>query len=112
VVLRSRVRQLEKTMRNDLDYFTLADGSRHWFDPQEEIGSMFDFGAGCLKADYNREPRPAPPEILLAVTRAKDRRAALDRLYIGFLPIDADVLIEEGKLVPRSLIAGEEWIAP
>jgi hypothetical protein len=112
VALRNRLRQLERAARDNLDWFELGDGTRFYFDPQTMPGVLFDYGSACLKADHHGRPRPAPPELLVAVTKAKDRREALAMLYTNFLPIDADVLIERGVLEHRSFTAGEEWIVP
>jgi hypothetical protein len=111
-VLRNLLRRLEKAAQDNLSYFALEDGTRFYFDPQTMPGTLFDYGSACLKADHHGRLRPAPPELLVAVTKAKDRREALDMLYTNFLPIDADVLIERGVLEHRSLTAGEEWVAP
>ena len=50
--------------------------------------------------------------MLRAVAKAKDRREALSRVMGGssfFLPVDPEALVERGKFVPRSLVAGREY---
>jgi hypothetical protein len=112
VALRSRIQQIEKAARGSMDWFILSDGSRYFFDPQTMPGTLFDHGSDCLKADFKREIRPSPPEILVAVTKARDRKTALEKLWLNLFPYDSEALIERGVLEHRSFIAGEEWVAP
>jgi hypothetical protein len=67
--------------------------------------------SASLEADHGREPRPEPPGVLKAVAKAKERREALSRVMGGssFLPVDREALVERGKFVPRSLVAGREY---
>jgi hypothetical protein len=54
---------------------------------------------------------PEPPPVIQAIARAKDRRAALERVYSGdfsVLPYDRDALIERGEFVPVSMLYGVE----
>ena len=116
MALRDRLRRLEKTMQGNLGYFELQDGSRFYFDPEEKFRDTFKFFTDSLYADYKREPRPEPPDLLKAVARAKDRSEALFRVMgtATHLPIDREALLERGEFVPRSLVAGftyEEWMA-
>ncbi len=45
------------------------------------------------------------------MAKAKDRREALSRVMGGssFLPVDREALVERGKFVPRSLVAGRAY---
>lgn len=111
MALRDRLQRLEKSMRGQLGHFELANGQRHYFDPQAALRDTFSFFAQSMDADHRSEPRPEPPPILEAVARAKDRRAALDAALDGYshLPIDREALIERGELKPRSLVAGKTY---
>src|SRR5919199_1623203 len=108
--IRNLLRRLEKSAEGSADYFELADGSRHWFDPGQVGMDIFMHGSESIRAGFRDEGRPEPPEILRALTRAKDRRAAVEKLYpkgsTPFMVYDVDTLVEGGKLVPRSILAG------
>ena len=105
---RGRLRRLEKALKANLGAIPQADGTTFYYDPAEAFESTFLFFSDSLRADYHREPRPAPPPLLKAVADAKDRREALSRVMGGssFLPIDREALVERGEFVPRSLVAG------
>lgn len=111
MALRDKLRRLEKTMRVQLGYFELQDGSRFYFDPEEKFRDTFKFFTDSMYADYKREARPEPPDLLKAVARAEDRGAALDLVVGGasHLPLDRDALVERGEFKPRSLIAGRTY---
>ncbi len=89
----------------------LADGSRYYFDPQEAWKITFGYFTDSMDADYKREPRPEPPDLLKAVADARDRSAALSLVMDGgsHLPLDREALGERGEFKPRSLIAGYEY---
>jgi hypothetical protein len=111
--LREKLSRLQKAMESRVDYIELADGSRYFYEPGEVWSEVFKHGSDCLAADYRSEPRPYPPEILQAVARAKDRRAAVERLYAPgthpFIAYDTDVLVEGGAFVPRSFLVGKNY---
>jgi hypothetical protein len=111
MALRDRLRRLEKTMRGRLAYFELADGQTYYFDPQEVSRHTFMYFANSLTADYQRVPRPEPPDILRAVADARDRGEALSRVMGDYshLPVDRGALVERGEFVPRSLVAGRSY---
>jgi hypothetical protein len=70
---------------------------------------MFLFLANSLRAVYHGKERPEPPPIVKAVRDAQDRQAAFAKLPMKqMLPLDAEVLIEEGRCVPRCLVAGRD----
>jgi hypothetical protein len=108
--LRDKFRRLEKTLRGQLASFELADGQRFYFDPEEAHKATFFYFADSMTADYRREPRPEPPDLLKAVASALDRGEALNRVMDGYshLPVDAEALVERGEFVPRSLVARKE----
>jgi len=111
MALRDKLRKLEETMRGNMGSFELADGRRHYFDPQEQFKAMFLYFADSMKADHRRSLRPEPPDILRAVAGARDRGEALDLVMGGYshLPIDREALVGRGKFVPRSLVAGRSY---
>jgi hypothetical protein len=112
--IRGTLKRLEREARKVLDSFVLEDGSRHYYDPQS--GDCFRHSMACLDAQGDCEPFPEPPETLKAIARARDRRAALERLYpngsFGIFPYEPEALIERGEFVPRSLVAGYELGEP
>src|SRR5829696_5441772 len=110
---RRRLRRLEKALRGKLGYFELREGSHYWFDPSNTYKELFLHASNSLRADYKGEPRPDPPEILRALARAKDRKAALEGLYptggsMLFSVYDKEVLVERAELIPRSFVTGGE----
>jgi hypothetical protein len=111
MALKGKVARLQKLLRGSLESFELADGRRHYFDPQEALKITFLYFAQSLDADYLREPRSEPPDLLKAVAGARDRRAALSHVMGGctHLPIDREALVERGEFVPRSLVAGHSY---
>jgi hypothetical protein len=70
----------------------------------------FKYFSDSLMADADCRPRPEPPEVLKAVAGAADRRAAYERVMGGYnhIPVDPEVLIEEGRFEPRCMVAGYE----
>ena len=112
--LRGWIKRIERGSRKDLAGFVLEDGGRYYYDPQS--GDCFLHSMACLDAQGDCEPFPEPPETIKAMTRARDRRAALDQLYpngsFGIFPYEPEALVERGKLVPRSLVAGRELGEP
>ena len=108
---RRRLRRLEKAMQGKLGYFELREGSHYWFDPSNTYKELFLHASNSLRADYKGEPRPDPPEILTALARAKDRKAALEGLYptggsMLFSAYDLEALVERGELVPQAFAPG------
>jgi hypothetical protein len=109
--VRNKLRRLEAAARGWLESFELADGSRHYYDrvsAERLLHSM-----ECLRAQgEGKTTYPEPPETLRAITRAKDRRAALEQVYhpgaFDVFPYDTEALVERGELVPRSMVAGRE----
>ena len=106
--LKDDVNRLRASLRGELESFELTDGTRFWFDEQEAYAELFLFGVGCLKAG-RAEDRPEPPEIVRALAKAQDRRAAFDALApTPFWPYEYDPFVESGELVHRSLVAGRD----
>jgi hypothetical protein len=110
--VRNKLRRLEKAMRGKLSYIELADGSRHWFEPRKTHAALFAYWSDSMRAVHRGEERPEPPAVLEAVSRAKDRRAALRAVYPpdpvrweGWCPISIGALVEEGVFVELPLVA-------
>jgi hypothetical protein len=94
-----------------LESFELLDGTTHYFDPAS--AELFLHSMACLGAQgEGKTTFPEPPETVKAIARARDRRAALDRLYpngsFGVFPYDVEALVDSGELVPRSMVVGRE----
>ena len=104
--LRGNLRRLERNASEDLASFILEDGSRHYYDPAS--GELFLHAMACVRAQHHGEPFPEPPETIEALTRARDRGAALEHVAGDTFPYDRQPLIERGELVPRSMVAGRE----
>jgi hypothetical protein len=111
--MRDKIKRLERALRGTREAIPQRDGSTYYFDPEEVVGSIFMYWAGCMRADYHRRPRPQPPEAFKAVARAKNRREALDRVMGGFwyLPIDEEALCERGEFEPKLIAPSHPPIA-
>ena len=103
-----KLRRLERGAREDLASFILEDGSRYYYNP--ESGECFLHACACIRAGYEGEPFPEPPQTVKALTRARNRTAALDTACgggasLGLFPYEREALLERGELVPHSLVA-------
>ncbi len=104
--LKGELNRLRASLRGQLSSFELSDGSRFWYSEEQAFEDLFMFGSECMKAG-RVEDRPEPPEIVLALVRAKDRPAAFNALEpVPFFPYEYDAFVERGELVHRSLVAG------
>ncbi len=106
--LRARLEKLQKAARGQLDSFELADGTRYWFSPEQGTRDLFEYWTQSLRAVHHQTPRPEPPEILHAVSRARDREQALRAVEpegISWLPLDREALVRDGALRERPLVA-------
>jgi hypothetical protein len=104
--LRGKLRRLERGARGNLASFVLEDGTRHYFNP--ESGECFLHACACIRAGYEGEPFPEPPETIRALRRARNK-AALDTACgsgLGLFPYEREALLERGELVPAL------WIHP
>jgi hypothetical protein len=108
--LRSWLKRVEHSARGTLASFELEDGSRFYYDPEQ--GEVFLHSMECLRAQGEGATTfPEPPPVIQAIARAKDRRAAFEKVYDGdfsVLPYDRDALIERGEFVPVSMVVGRE----
>jgi hypothetical protein len=110
--LRGKLRRLERGARGNLESFVLEDGSRYYFNPTS--AECFLHACACVRAQHKGEPFPEPPQTIKALTRARNRAAALDTACggggasLGLFPYEREALLERGELVPRSLVASRE----
>jgi hypothetical protein len=123
MVIRDRLRRLEAAMEGNLSSIELADGTTYRYNPGEVWRPMLEHAVAATEADYERKVRPQAPEVLRIVCRAKNRRAALSRLYPEwetrppFCGFDLRALVERGELVhvafapgyPPVVEEGEAW---
>ena len=106
MVLRGKLRRLDRGAREDLASFILEDGSRYYYNP--ESGECFLHACACIRAGHEGEPFPEPPQTIKALTRARNKAAALDTACgggLGLFPYEREALLERGELVPHSLVA-------
>jgi hypothetical protein len=108
VGLRNWAKRLERESRGDLDSFELLDGSRYYFPAG---GEVYMHCWRCFEAGYP-DNWPEPPEVLSKVLEARDPSEALQSIWtpaVGdIFPYDREALVNERKLVPRSLVEGED----
>ncbi len=103
------MKRLEQALRGTLESFALEDGTRHYYDPTS--GERYLHSMDCLRAEDGGKPFPEPPDTIKALTRARDRGAALQQVAGGtfdVFPYDKQALVERGELVPRFMVAGRE----
>jgi hypothetical protein len=114
--VKGKLRRLERATREDLSSFELEDGNQYWYNPQQAGLELLLYSLECLKLQGDGVPYPEPPEVVLALARAKDRCSVLTELMgsptVGFLPFEPEPLLERGELVHRSLVAGRELGEP
>jgi hypothetical protein len=104
LALKNFIKRLERAVRGDYENFELTDGTMFYFNPKD--GELFGHTAACLRAGYEGKPYPEPPTTLQALTKARDRAAAADKVATrGLFPYDREALVERGVLVPRSMVA-------
>jgi hypothetical protein len=114
--LRGKLRRLERGAREDLASFILEDGRRYYYNP--ESGECFLHACACIRAGYEGERFPEPPQTIKTLTRARNRAAALDTACggggasLGPFPYEREALLERGELVPHPLVAGRELGEP
>jgi hypothetical protein len=112
MAIQDRLKRLEAAMEENLSSIELADGTRYRYNPSEVWRPMWEHAVASVEADYERKVRLEAPEILRMVCRAKNRRAALSRLYPEwetrppFCGFDLRALVERGELVPVAFALG------
>jgi hypothetical protein len=107
VGLKDDLKRLKQASRDDLVSFELRDGSRYYY---VQGGELFMHWYECIGAG-NPENWPEPPEVVRKLTEAKDPRAALAEVMGGgddYLTFEPEILINERRLEPRSLVADRD----
>jgi hypothetical protein len=118
--LKEQIKRLRRALEDNLESFELADGTTFFYGPQSP--ELFMYTVECGKAQAEGKPTfPEPPAIITAIARARDRAGAFYQVFDhdragafvskGF-PFEYEALIEEGNLMPRSLIVGAELGEP
>lgn len=107
--LKTRLDKLRRDIRGNLGSFLLADGTRHYFNPEASHAVLFRYFTDSMRADHRREPRPEPPELLKAVANARDREAALSQVMgkNKLLPVSREDLVRRGQFIPHTLRASD-----
>jgi hypothetical protein len=113
VGFRDKMRHLENAARDNLASFELVDGSCFYY----ELASPELFLHICDGlTNHDKPKRPKPPEMVEALARAKDRRAAFSQIGeggdMGLFPYEVEALVERGEIVARSLVVGYELGEP
>ena len=102
--LMGKLRRLERGAHEDLASFILEDGSHYYYNP--ESSECFLHPCAYIRAGYEGKPFPEPPKTIKALTRARNRTAALDTACggggasLGPFPHEREALLERGELVP------------
>ncbi len=111
---RDKLRRFEQAARDHLESFVLEDGSRFYYDPAS--AEVFLHSMECLEAQgEGKTTFPEPPPVVKAIARARDREAALNKVFAGafiVMPYDTEALIERGEFVPVSMVVGRELSEP
>ena len=103
---KDKIRRLHKALRGNLEAIEQVDGSTFYFDPTEEMKTVFLYFSNSLQSVHDSRERPEPPAVVKALANAKDRKRAYEKLPLPhMLPINAKVLVKEGRCTPRSLVA-------
>jgi len=93
--------------------FMLKGGKKYTYDPGQAGREIYFHAGACARADYHHQPRPALPEVLKKLAKAKDREWAMRQFFPDVrLPLTVDnpgpftavclnALVEKGEIVPR-----------
>jgi hypothetical protein len=110
--MRAKLRRLEAAARGNLASFELEDGSRFYWNPQS--AELFLHFCEYLRT-HDQPEHPEPPEVVKALTQAKDRARALEEVGgwgWDIFPYDKRLLVERGEIVPLSVVVGRELGEP
>jgi hypothetical protein len=77
--IEQRVSKLESA--GEKNSFTLRDGSKYKYDPNNLWKQTIPYMGECARADYEFKPRPPTPAIYVALCKARNREAALKQIY-------------------------------
>ena len=108
--LKGKMRRLERAATEKLESFELEDRSRYYYDAMEAGIGVFLHTTERLRS-HDQPEWPEPPEIIKALARAKNRKAAFDRFFGGgfvLFPYDPEAFVERRELVRHSLVVGYE----
>ena len=104
------VRKMRQRLSGGSIKIPLEDGTSFQC-PADAVGEeLFMFFMNTLRALHAGEPRPEPPELILAIASANDRAKAFRVAFSHgppSLPIDVEALVERGELVARPLVTSE-----
>lgn len=112
MAIRDRLRRLEAAMEGNLSSIELADGTTYRYNRDELCLELLKHRSSSIRADYHGKVRPEPPEFLVMLARARDRRSTVTRLWpdweVGpqFCAFDLRALVERGELVPMAFAPG------
>jgi hypothetical protein len=101
---KGQLRRLERAASGQIASFSLQDGSRHYF--SRESGECFLHACACVRAGARGEPFPDPPDTIKALTKARNREAALEMVAGSLFPYEIEPLLERGELVEAERIHG------
>jgi hypothetical protein len=77
--IETRLAKLEgKTPKS---YFTLKDGSKYKYDPNDLWRQTVPYMGECAHSDIDSKPRPPVPPIYVALCKARNREAALKQIF-------------------------------
>jgi hypothetical protein len=105
--LKGWLKRIERDAREGCDSFELLDGSTYYYDPVETSKELFLHAYDVELGEGDKWPEP--PEICRKMCEAKDPGAVLERFrpedpvraFVNPAELyDADVLINERRLVP------------
>jgi hypothetical protein len=82
--LKGKMRRLERAATEKLESLELEDRSRYYYDAMEAGIGVFLHTTERLRS-HDQPEWPEPPEIIKALARAKNRKAAFDRFLAGAL---------------------------
>ena len=86
-----------------------------YFAPEEVSKEMFLFFSNSLTVVYLAEEWPEPPQIVQAISGARDREKAFRPLFPegpSFFVLDERARIEHGKIVKRRISPSEKLDTP
>ena len=112
MAIRDRLKRLETAMEGNLSSIELADGTTYRYNGDELWLELLKHAYSSIRADYHRKVRPEPPEFFVMLARARDRRAAVTRVWPDweirprFCVFDLRALVERGELVPLAFAPG------
>ena len=111
MALKGRLRRLENNLQGHVRTIELIDGSTYRFDSDMIIEQMHGYFAASLRAVHAGEERPAVPEVIRAIAKARDRSKAYRTAFPGgapFMILNEEALVDHGEIVPRRISPSEK----